>query len=405
MYRRTLLAGLAATPLLSARHASAAAAPLKLGVLTDMSGIYSDYLGPGSVIAAQLAIEDFGGKLGEREILAVAGDHQNKVDVGSALARQWIDTDGVDVIMDVPNSAVALSVAQIALDKNRVFIGSGAGTAELTGKRCSPNTIHWTYDTWETGHALGRAVVEQGGKKWFFLTADYTFGHDLQKNVSEAVIAAGGSVAGSANHPLGSTDFAQYLVQATSSGADVLALANAGDDTVNAMKQAAEFGLTKSMKLAGPLINVNFGQSLGLAALSGVLIVSPFYWDSNEATRAFAARFAARHPRHNMPNDMQAGVYASTLAYLHAVAALNGASEDGGKVVAQMKRASPAEDKLFGASTIREDGRVTHPVMLMQAKTPAESKGGWDYFKLLSTIPPDLAYRPLSEGGCPLVKT
>ncbi len=401
MRRRTLLTGLAASAALAGRAANAAAAPLRIGVLNDMSGVYADYQGIGSVVAAKLAVADFGALPGGRRIEVISGDHQNKPDLGAAIARRWIDTQGVDMILDVPNSAVALAVAQIVRDKNRVMIGSGAGTADLTGKDCSPNTVHWTYDTWEVGHALGRAVVMQGGKKWFFLVADYAFGFALESSMAEAVRAAGGTVAGSVRHPLGTTDFSQYLVQAQSSGADVLGFADAGGDNTTALKQAGEFGLTRTMRMAGPVININAPHALGLAAMGGILIVTPFYWDHDDACRAFAKRFAAEHPRHSMPNDMQAGCYSAMLAYLHTVAALGGQSADGRAVVAQMKRA-PAHDPLFGTSDIRADGRVTHPVFLMQAKTPQESKGDWDYFKLVSVIPPDQAYRPLKDGGCKL---
>ena len=404
MHRRTLLTAAALAPALAWTRARATAQPLRLGVLNDMSGVYADFQGPGSVVAAQLAVEDFGGKVGDRSIELLSGDHLNKPDVGLALARNWLDTGGVDVILDVPNSAVALAVANLVHERNRVFIGSGAGTADLTGSRCSPNTVHWTYDTWETGHSLGKAVVEQGGKKWFLLVADYAFGYDLEKSMSEAIRAAGGSVLGSARHPLGGSDFSSFMLQAQSSGADVLGLANAGGDTDTALKQAAEFGLSPKMRMAGPQVTVNTVRSIGLPAAQGLLAVQSFYWDMNDGTRAFARRFAERHPHHNMPNDMQAGVYSSTLAYLHAVAALGGESSDGAKVVAAMKR-SPFTEPLFGASPVREDGRVLHPIYLLGTKTPAESHGPWDFFKVLATLPPESAFRPLAEGGCPLVRT
>ncbi len=379
-----------------------AAEPLKLGVLNDLSGVYADYQGRGSVIAAEMAAEDYGGSVAGRKIEIIAGDHQNKPDIGLAIARRWFDTEGVDAVLDVPNSAIALAVADLAREKNKVFIGSGAGTALLTGAKCSPNTIHWTFDTWEVGHALGRAVVAEGGKKWFFLTADYTFGYDLETSMTEAVRAAGGEVVGAVRHPLGTSDFSSYLLKAQDSGADVLGLANAGGDTATAIKEAHEFGLTQKMKMAGPIVNINIIEAIGLASAEGLLAVTPFYWDMTPETRAFAQRFSARHPQHIMPNDMQAGVYAATLVYLKAVAALGGASTDGRAVVAEMKK-KPAEDKLFGESVIRADGRVLHPVYLMAAKTPAESHGNWDFFKLLATVPADQAFRPLAEGHCPLV--
>jgi branched-chain amino acid transport system substrate-binding protein len=396
MQRRTLLTGLAASLALAARRAHSEAAPLRIGVLNDMSGVYADYQGVGSVVAAQLAAEDFGGLAGGRAVEVIGADHQNQPDIGAAIARRWCDLDGVDMILDVPNSSVALAVAQIVREKNRVFIGSG--------KACSPNTVHWTFDTWELGHALGQAVTRRGGRSWFFLTSDYVFGHDLERTMTEAVRAAGGTVAGAVRHPLGTSDFSQYMLQAASSGADVLALANAGGDTTTCMKQAQEFGIAGRMRLVGPTVNINNARALGLASLGGILIVTPFYWDRDDAARAFAARFNEKHPRHLMPNDMQAGCYAATLAYLHAVAALGGTSADGAAVVAEMKR-RPAEDRLFGTTEIRPDGRALHPVYLMQAKSPPESRGGWDYYKLLDTIPPAEAFRPLAEGGCPLVKS
>lgn len=405
MYRRHLLTGLAATPLLlSGRRARAANAPLKIGVLNDMSGVYSAYQGPGSVIAALLAVEDFGGTVNGRRIEIVTGDHLNKPDVGATIARKWLDVDGIDVIMDVPNSAVAFAVAAICGDKNKAFIGSGAGSEDLTGPRCLPTTVHWTYDTWEAGHALGRAVTKQGGKKWFFLTADYTFGNILEKSVAEAVVAGGGQVVGSVRHPLGTADFSNFLVQAAASGADVLGLANAGDDNTTCIKQAAEFGLTKTMRIAGPVTNINAAAALGIASLGGVMIVTPFYWDNNEGTRAFSKRYAARQAQHSMPNDMQAGMYSATLAYLRAVRALGGKSDDGRAVVAQIK-AKPEVDPVYGTSVTRADGRTLHPVYLMQAKTKAESKGKWDFFKTVSILTPEEAYRPIEQGHCPMIKS
>ena len=404
MKRRTLLLGAAAAPAIGWTTRARAAEPLRLGVLNDMSGVYADFQGIGSVIAAQFAVEDFGGKVGDRPIEVISGDHQNKPDTGMTIARDWLDNRGIDILLDVPNSAVALAVADLVRQKNKVFLGSGAGTADLTGKACSPNTVHWTYDTWEIGHSLGRAVLAQGGRKWFMLVADYSFGYDLEKSMSDAVRAGGGTVVGSARHPLGNADFSSFLVQAQNSGADVLGLANAGGDTNTALKQATEFGLTRTMRMAGPVVTVNTVKALGLPAAQGLLTIQAFYWDQNDGTRAFAQRFQAKHPRHNMPNDLQAGVYSGTLAYLRAVAALNGQSGDGRAVVEQMKRA-PSTDPLFGTSPVRADGRVLHPVYLLETKTPAESKADWDYFKVVSTIAPEDAWRPLAEGGCPLVKT
>ncbi|KTS24193.1 ABC transporter permease [Methylobacterium indicum] len=381
--------------------AAAAERPVKIGVLNDMSGPYADYQGQGSVIAAQLAIEDFSKQAG-RPVELVSADHQNKTDIGASIARRWFDQDGVDLIVDVPNSAVALAVANLAREKNKVFIGSGAGTAELTGKQCSPNTVHWTYDTWSLGHALAKALVQQGGKSWYFLTADYTFGKDLEGSATEEVKAMGGSVKGAARHPLGTADFSSFLLQAQGSGADVIGLANAGDDTSNALKQAAEFGIAPAQRLAGLILNITNMPALGLEATQGVYIVTPYYWDLNDGTRAFAARYAARHPRHAMPNDMQAGVYSAVEHYLKALATVTDAG-DGRAVVAAMK-AMPTDDPIFGKGRIREDGRKLHPMYLLETKTPAESKGGWDYFKPVRTVPAEEAWRPLAEGGCPLVK-
>jgi branched-chain amino acid transport system substrate-binding protein len=381
--------------------AAAAERPVKIGVLNDMSGPYADYQGQGSVIAAQLAIEDFAKQAG-RPVELVSADHQNKTDIGASIARRWFDQDGVDLILDVPNSAVALAVANLAREKNKVFIGSGAGTAELTGKQCSPNSVHGPYDTWSLGHALAKALVQQGGKSWYFLTADYTFGKDLEGSAAEEVKATGGSVKGSSRHPLGTADFSSFLLQAQASGADVIGLANAGDDTSNALKQAAEFGIAPGQRLAGLILNITNMPALGLKATQGVYIVTPYYWDLNDGTRAFAARYAARHPRHAMPNDMQAGIYSAVEHYLKALGTVKEAG-DGRAVVAAMK-AMPTDDPIFGQGRIREDGRKLHPMYLLETKTPAESKGGWDYFKPVRTVPADEAWRPLSEGGCPLVK-
>lgn len=400
--RRALAAGVGGGMLLSALgRKGRAAVPVKLGVLNDMSGVYADYQGIGSVIATRLAVADFGPEVAGRPIEVIFADHQNKPDIGAAIARSWLDREGVDVILDVPNSAVALAVADLCRQKNKVFIGSGAGTALLTGEKCAPTTVHWTYDTWSLAHSLGQAVVQHGGRKWFLLVADYVFGYDLEKSVAEAVGRAGGEVVGRVRHPLGTSDFSSYLVAAQASGADVLCLANAGDDTTTAIKQSAEFGLNRRMTLVGPIVNVNVVVPVGLADAQGMLAVTPFYWDLTPATRAFAARFAARHPRHNMPNDMQAGCYAATLHYLKAVAKL-GSAGDGAAVVAAMK-AMPTDDPLFGRGVIRIDGRKIHPLYLMQVKRPDESHGTWDVFREVAVIRAEDAYRPLAEGHCPLV--
>ncbi len=401
--RRTILAAtVAAAPGAPSAQQRAAGRPVRIGVMNDMSGVYADYQGRGSVVAAELAVADFGGSVNGAPVEVVSADHQNRPDVGAAAARRWLDLDGVDLILDVPNSAVALAVADLCREKNKVFIGSGAGTSELTGARCSPNTVHWTYDTWSLGNSLGRAVVERGGKRWFLLVADYAFGYDLQARVAEAVQRAGGAVVGAARHPLGTTDYSSFLVTAQSSRADVLCLANAGGDTTTSLKQAAEFGLTRGMRMCGPVVNINMIQPIGLRDAQGLLAVMPFYWDMNDGTRAFARRFAAAHPRRLMPNDMQAGCYAAALHFLKAVARAGGA-EDGRGVVAAMK-ATPTEDPLFGRGSIRQDGRKIHPVYLMEAKNPAESSGEWDFFNQVGAVPAEEAYRPLAEGRCPLVQ-
>ncbi len=381
--------------------AMAQAPSVKIGVLNDQSTVYSDSQGVGSVIAAQFAVEDYAGKLGVKaEVLSA--DHQNKVDIGASLARNWYDVQGVDMIIDVPNSAVALAVNTLARDLNKVLIGSGAGTAELTGKSCTPNTVHWTYDTWELGHGFAKAVFARGGKKWFFISADYTFGKELEGNAADEVAALGGQVLGSVRAPIGNADFSSFLLRAQASGADTIAFANAGGDLSNSLKQAAEFGLVGKVRMPGFVFQINNVQALGLRSSQGVLALMPFYWDQDDASRAFAKRFQERHPRKIMPNDMQAGVYAATVHYLKAVAAVKD-GHDGRAVVAKMKE-MPTSDPLYGEGTIRIDGRKVHPVHLYETKTPAESKGDWDYFKLISTVPADQAFRPLNEGGCPLVK-
>ena len=399
--RARLIALLALAGLAFAPVAGAEEKPIRIGVMNDMSGPYADFQGPGSVVAAQMAVEDYGGKAAGRKVEVVSADHQNKTDVGAAIARQWIDQDGVDMIADVPNSAVALAVNQIVKDKNKVFIASGAGTAELTGAQCTPNTVAWTYDTWELGHALGRAIVGQGKKTWFFIAADYAFGHDLQKQASEAVLADGGKVLGTVDAPLGTTDFSSFLLQAQATHPEVLALANAGGDLTNAVKQAAEFGLTGKTSLAAFVLTIQNIPALTLQAAQGMLTVNAWYWDLNDATRAWSRRYQQRFAKHQMPNDMQAGVYSSVLAYLKAVDKVGG-SADGKAVVAAMK-ATPAVDPVYGTVTIRQDGRAMHPVYLLQAKAPGESKEAWDDFKVVSTIPAERAFRPLADGKCPFV--
>jgi branched-chain amino acid transport system substrate-binding protein len=404
MNRRRFNAGLAAMGALSAATPFAAVraqtGALRIAVLNDMSSVYADYQGIGSVIAAKMATADYGGKAAGRAIEILSADHQNKPDVGAAIARKWLDTEGVEMISDIPNSAVALAVSELTRDKNKVFVASGAGTSLLTGERCSPNTVQWTYDTYAQGHSIAKAILNRGGKTWFFVTADYAFGHDLEKQAADEVAKGGGKVLGSVRHPLGQSDFSSYLLRAQASGAGVVAFANAGGDLINCLKQAAEFKLAPKQLLTGLIFDVNGVQPLGLQAAQGLLAIDPFYWDMNEGTRSWSRRFQELHPQKNMPNDMQAGVYASTLHYLKAVDKV-GSAADGRAVVAAMK-SMPTDDPLFGKGTIRQDGRKMHPMYLFEVKRPDESKGPWDYYKLLSTIPAEQAFRPLGEGGCKL---
>ena len=403
--RRRFNAALVSTAAVSAlapwRLARAQAGTLKIAVLNDMSSVYSDYQGMGSVVAAQMAVEDYGGRAAGRKLEVIYADHLNKPDVGSNIARAWLDTEAVDMICDIPNSAVALAVSELVRAKNKVFIGSGAGTSVLTGERCSPNTVHWTYDTYAQGHSIANAILKRGGKTWFFVTADYAFGHDLEKQATDEVLKAGGKVLGAARHPLGQNDFSSYLITAQSSGAQVVGFANAGGDLINSLKQAAEFNLGAKQTLTGLIFDLNGVPALGLQTAQGLLAVDPFYWDMNDGTRAWSRRFQARHPQKNMPNDMQAGVYAGTLHYLKAVDKV-GSPADGKAVVDAMK-AMPTQDALFGKGVIRADGRKMHPMYLFEVKRPSESKGPWDYYKLIATIPPEQAFRPLGEGGCKLL--
>jgi branched-chain amino acid transport system substrate-binding protein len=373
---------------------------IKIGVLNDQSGLYADIAGQGSVTAAKMAVEDFG-KMGDTKVEVVFGDHQNKPDVGSNIARQWYDVDGVDMIIDVPTSSVALAVSQLTKEKNKVFIGSGPGTSDLTGKSCSPNTVHWTYDTYALAHTTGAAEVQSGGKTWFFLTADYAFGAALERDTSAVVKASGGEVLGSVKHPLNTTDFSSFLLQAQSSKAQVIGLANAGGDTINAIKAAAEFGIVKGgQKLAGLLVFISDIHALGLQTAQGLLLSESFYWDRDAKTRAWSKRFADRSGG-KMPTMVQAGVYAGVLHYLKAVKALK-SDADGKALVEQMKK-TPTDDPLFGKGTIRSDGRKIHPMYLYEVKKPSESKGPWDYYKLVKEVPGEQAFRPMDQGDCNLV--
>ncbi|MGO9743360.1 MAG: ABC transporter substrate-binding protein [Roseiarcus sp.] len=401
MNRRQVLLGGAALALAPSISWARGPRPLKIGILNDMSSVYADFQGKGSVIAASLAVEDWSKPLGVA-VEIVSADHQNKPDIGAAIARKWFETENVDVIMDLPNSAVALAVLAVATEKNKAAIGSGAGSSEMTGPKCSRDFVHWTYDTYELGHALGKAITESGGKTWFFISADYAFGKDLRDNCAAAVEAAGGKVVGDARHPLNTADFSSFLLQALASGAEVVAFANAGGDLNNSIKQAHEFGLSKTQKLASFVLNITNVPALGLETAQGSMICTPFYWDFNDGTRAFAKRFQAADAKHFMPNDMQAGMYAATLHLMKAYAELKSA-DDGIKLVDAMK-AMPTDDPLFGKGFIRADGRHMHPVYLMKVKTPARAKGEWDCFQLLGTIRPEDAFRPLDKGGCPFIK-
>ena len=375
---------------------------IKLGVLTDMSSLYTDLAGQGSVIAAKMAVEDSGIEKRGIKVEIVSADHQNKPDVGSAIARRWYDAEGVDAIVDVPNSGVALAVAQITKDKNKVFLASGPGSSDLTGKACSPNTVHFTYDTWMLANGTGTAITKQGGNTWFFIAADYAFGQALERDTTAAVERAGGKVLGDVKAPINTQDFSSFLLQAQASKAKVIGLANAGGDTTNAIKQAAEFGIVKGgQRLAGLLVFITDVHALGLQTAQGLTLTTTFYWDMNDKTRAFAKRFAALDKGIH-PTMVHAGVYAVVLHYLKAVEALK-SDADGAKVVAEMKKL-PTDDPLFGKGSIRIDGRALHPAYLVQVKSPAESKYPWDYYKILATIPADEAFRPLKDGGCYLVK-
>ena len=376
---------------------------MKIGVLTDMSSLYADATGIGSVIAARLAAADFMKDHPNVKVEVLSGDHQNKPDIGSQIANQWYDVDKVNMIADVPNSGVALAISQITRDKNKVFVASGPATSDLTGPKCSPNTVHWTYDTWMLANGTGKAVVKTGGDTWFFLTSDYAFGHALERDTMAVVEKNGGKVLGKVHHPLNTNDFSSFLLQAQSSKAKVIGLANAGGDTINSIKQGAEFGIVKGgQKFAGLLVFATDVAALGLPTAQGLVLTETFYWDLNDATRAWTKRWhQERGATDKYPAMNQAGVYAGTLQYLKAVTALKSAV-DGKAVVAKMKE-MPTDDPLFGKGTIRADGRKLHPAYLFEVKKPEESKYPGDFYKLRATIPAAEAFRPLNEGNCPLV--
>ena len=400
--KRLILAGVALGVLL-ASPALAQQKTIKLGVLTDMSGPYADVGGVGSVLAAQIAVEDSGLAAKGWKIDIVSADHQNKVDIASNIAREWFDKGQADVILDSLNSGVALAVSQVVKEKNKVFLVSGAATSDLSGKSCTPNMIHWTYDTYAMANGTGKALTKAGGDSWFFVTADYAFGKALERDTTAVVIANGGKVLGDVMAPLNNADFSSQLLQAQASKAKVIGLANAGADAANSIKQAGEFGVTQSgQKLAALLIFLSDVHALGLNTAQGLEFTETYYWDMNDQTRAFADRFSKRSKNGAKPDMVPAGVYSSVVHYLKAVEAL-GPTADGAAVVAKMK-SMPTEDQAFGKGYIREDGRKIHPCYLFKVKQPSESKGPWDYYKLIATTPPDEAYRPLADGHCPFVK-
>jgi len=401
--RRILLGSTlaAAAPLAAAR---AQPVTIRLGVLNDQSGPYRDNTGGGSVACAKLAAEEWGDQGFKVEV--ISADHQNKPDVGAGIARQWLDRDGVDVIMDVPTSSVALAVANVVRERNKVYLNSGGGTADLTGVQCTPNTVHWTYDTYMLSRSTATQLVKRGGDKWFFIVADYVFGQQLERDAAAFVKASGGSVMGRAAYPFpDTTDFSSYLLQAQASGANVIGFACAGTDTVNGVKQAHEFGLGASMKMAALLAHPTDVDAIGPELAQGLYLTSTFYWDMNEGTRSFSKRVIDRMPGKRPPNMIQAGCYASALHYLKAVKALGPAraKADGAAAVAQMK-AMPTMDDAFGPGSIRGDGRALFPAYLFQARAPAAIKGQWDLLDLVATTPANEAWRPLSEGGCALMK-
>jgi branched-chain amino acid transport system substrate-binding protein len=377
---------------------------VKIGVLNDMSSLYADIGGPNSVAAVKMAVEDSGLVAKGWKIDVISGDHQNKPDIGVNIARQWIDTEKVDVISDTPNSGVALAVTNLVKEKNIVHLNSGAATADLTGKACTPNTISYTYDTYMLANGTGKALTKAGGDSWFFLTADYAFGHALERDTAAVVKANDGKVLGAVKHPLNTSDFSSFLLQAQSSKAKVVGLANAGGDTTNSIKQASEFGIVAGgQKLAALLLFINDVHALGLKTAQGLTFTESFYWDLNDNTRAWSKRFAKVSPKGSMPSMTVAGLYAGVLHYLKAMEALGGNPHDGAKVVAKMKEL-PTDDPLFGKGPLRADGRRLIPAYLFEVKKPEESKGPWDYYKLIATISAEDAAKPLEASECPLVK-
>lgn len=386
-----------------AAHADISDGVVRIGVLNDISGVFQDTNGMGSVEAARMAAEDFAGGGKDIKVEIVFADHQNKPDIGSAIVRKWLDVDKVDAVVDVPNSSVGLAVNSLLRDTRMTFLASATATSDLTGKDCSPNTVQWVNDAWATGNTTAAAMMKRGGDSWYFLTVNYALGQGIEAEATNYLQKHGGKVLGSSRHPLGTSDFSSLLVQAQGSKAKVIGLANAGADTINTVKQASEFGVKEGgQSLVAFLVFINDVHAMGLKSAQGLLLTESFYWDMDDDTRAFAKRFAARPGMNGkMPSGNQAGVYSATLAYLKAVAATG--TDEGKPVVAQMKKA-PAGDKLFGDLSVRPDGRAIHPIHLFEVKKPEESKYPYDYYKLVGTIPSDQAFRRMAEGGCPMVR-
>jgi branched-chain amino acid transport system substrate-binding protein len=400
------LAAVVAAGLILAASGSAANAQIsddvvKIGVLTDMSSLYADATGKGSVAAVQMAVADYGAKVKGKPVEVIVADHQNKPDVGLNIARNWYDNEKVDAIFDVPTSSVALPISALTREKNRININSGGGSSDITGVACSPNTVHWTYDTYSLSNVAGKAMVQRGEDTWFFVTADYAFGMALERDAANVVKESGGKVLGNVRHPLNSPDFSSFLLQAQASRAKVIALADAGGDTTTALKQAAEFGITQGgQKMIALLQEITDTHALGIKATQGLIVTDAFYWDMNDETRAFSNRFNEKVG--HMPTMIQAGLYSATMHYLKAIEAIG--TDEAPKVMAQM-RATPINDFFARNGKIRIDGRMVHDMYLFEVKKPEESKGEWDLYKLLATVPGDEAFRPLDKGGCPLVKT
>jgi branched-chain amino acid transport system substrate-binding protein len=400
-FAATLMAGLAIVASGGAANAQISDDVVKIGVLTDMSSLYADATGKGSLAAVQMAVADYGGKVKGKPVEVIAADHQNKPDVGVSIARNWYDNEKVDAIFDVPTSSVALPISALTREKNKIHINSGGGTSDLTGVACSPNTVHWTYDTYSLSNVAGKAMVKRGEDTWFFITADYAFGMALERDAANVVKENGGKVLGDVRHPLNSSDFSSFLLQAQASKAKVIGLANAGGDTTNALKQAAEFGIMQGgQKMIALLLEITDVHSLGVKATQGLIVTDAFYWDQDDESRAFSKRFNDKVG--HMPTMIQAGLYSATMHYLKAIDAIG--TDDSMKVMAQM-RETPVNDFFARNGKIRIDGRMVHDMYLFEVKKPEESKGEWDLYKLLATVPGDEAFRPLDKGGCPLVKT